>query len=103
VTTLSTLPPTDHLTTPCDTLQGALIDLIDLAMAAKQAHWNVCGPGFRSLHLHLDEIASVVRDLADDMAERAVALGASPDGRPASVAAHTPGVFPERRITVPSP
>jgi starvation-inducible DNA-binding protein len=100
VTTIETLPPAPRRATPGDVLQGALIDLIDLAMAAKQAHWNIYGPGFRSLHLHLDEIASQVRDLADEIAERAVTLGTSPDGRPASVAAHSSDAFPAGRITV---
>ena len=37
-------------------LQQALVDLTALSLQGKQAHWNIEGPGFRSLHLHLDEI-----------------------------------------------
>ena len=32
-------------------LQQTLVDLIDLSLVAKQAHWNVVGRNFRSVHL----------------------------------------------------
>ena len=35
-------------------LQQNLVNLIDLALLLKQAHWNVVGPNFRSIHLQLD-------------------------------------------------
>ncbi|MCC5578236.1 DNA starvation/stationary phase protection protein [Microtetraspora sp. AC03309] len=69
-----------------DCLQGALIDLIDLSLEGKQAHWNVIGRHFRSIHLHLDEIVDLARESADLVAEREVALGSNPDGRPGTVA-----------------
>lgn len=62
-------------------LQAVLVDLIELQIQAKQAHWTVVGPGFRDLHLHLDEIVDTVRDHADAVAERMRAVQASPDGR----------------------
>jgi starvation-inducible DNA-binding protein len=62
-------------------LQATLVDLIDLSLVAKQLHWNVTGPSFRPLHLQLDELAETARGLSDDAAERARALGWSPDGR----------------------
>jgi starvation-inducible DNA-binding protein len=62
-------------------LQAVLIDLIDLSLVAKQLHWNVTGPTFRELHLQLDELARTARELSDAVAERARALGWSPDGR----------------------
>ena len=31
-----------------EALQGSLVDLIDLSLLAKQVHWNVIGPRFRS-------------------------------------------------------
>ena len=67
-------------------LQEALVDLIDLSLQAKQAHWNLYGPAFRSIHLQLDEVTDEVRIASDDVAERLVALGGEPDGRAASVA-----------------
>jgi len=63
-----------------DALQNALVDLIDLALLGKQAHWTVVGPNFRSLHLQLDEIVAQARDFADLVAERAAAIGYPPDG-----------------------
>ncbi|MGW2048997.1 Dps family protein [Streptomyces sp. NPDC001858] len=75
------------LKTVSGALQGALVDLIDLSLVAKQIHWNVVGPRFRSVHLQLDEVVDVARTHSDTVAERASALGVSPDGRAASVAA----------------
>ena len=68
-------------------LQQALVDLTDLALQGKQAHWNIQGPGFRSLHLHLDEIIDEVRLAGDEVAERMSAIREVPDGRAATVAA----------------
>ncbi|MEU5238397.1 Dps family protein [Streptomyces lydicus] len=67
-------------------LQGALVDLIDLSLVAKQVHWNVIGPRFRSVHLQLDEVVASARTHTDTVAERASAIGVSPDGRAATVA-----------------
>ncbi|MEU9244493.1 DNA starvation/stationary phase protection protein [Streptomyces shenzhenensis] len=75
------------LKTVADALQGALVDLVDLALAAKQIHWNVVGPRFRTVHLQLDEVVDTARAHSDTVAERAAALGVSPDGRAATVAA----------------
>ena len=69
-----------------EALQGALVDLVDLALVAKQIHWNVVGPRFRSVHLQLDEVVDTARAHSDTVAERASALGVSPDGRAATVA-----------------
>ncbi|WP_149180269.1 DNA starvation/stationary phase protection protein [Streptomyces sp. TRM49041] len=69
-----------------EALQGALVDLVDLGLAAKQVHWNVIGPRFRSVHLQLDEVVATSRKHSDIVAERASALGVNPDGRAATVA-----------------
>lgn len=68
-------------------LQATLVDLIDLSLIGKQYHWNVVGGHFRSLHLMLDELIDTWRLLSDTVAERVTALGISPDGRAATVAA----------------
>ena len=73
-----------------DELQHILVVLVDLSLLGKQAHWNVTGPHFRSLHLHLDEMVDAWREDADRVAERAVALGVAPDGRAGTVAARSP-------------
>ena len=74
------------LKTVSEALQGALVDLVDLALVAKQIHWNVVGPRFRSIHLQLDEVVDSARTHSDTVAERASALGVPPDGRAATVA-----------------
>ncbi|MFI9644681.1 Dps family protein [Streptomyces sp. NPDC052040] len=74
------------LKTVSEALQGALVDLVDLALVAKQVHWNVIGPRFRSIHLQLDEVVTSARTHSDTVAERASALGVPPDGRAATVA-----------------
>ncbi|GAA3445661.1 Dps family protein [Planomonospora venezuelensis] len=81
----SPLQPADQKTVG-EALQGALVDLLDLSLLAKQAHWNVIGHNFRQIHLHLDEIVAFARAHADTVAERAVALGITPDGRASTVA-----------------
>jgi starvation-inducible DNA-binding protein len=68
-------------------LQTLLIELVDLSLIGKQLHWAVSGPLFRPLHLHLDELVGSWRELADTVAERAVALGFVPDGQAQTVAA----------------
>lgn len=78
-------------------LQDTLLDLIDLHLIAKQAHWNVVGKFFRDVHLQLDELVTAARGYADDVAERAVAIGVSPDGRATAVAKGSaiPGFDPD--------
>jgi starvation-inducible DNA-binding protein len=65
-----------------DALQSTLVDLLGLSLIGKQAHWNIVGPRFRSIHLQLDEVVGTARSYADTVAERAAALGLPPDGRP---------------------
>ena len=68
-------------------LQRVLIDLVDLHILGKQAHWNVTGRGFRDLHLQLDELVDAAREHSDVIAERMRALQVVPDGRSETVAA----------------
>ena len=67
-------------------LQATLVELIDLSLLGKQAHWNVVGPNFRSIHLQLDEIVDAARLASDRVAERIATIGDAPDGRAGSVA-----------------
>lgn len=69
-----------------DALQNVLVDVIDLSLIGKQAHWNVVGSQFRSIHLDLDELVTTAREFTDQVAERLTAIGVSPDGRVATVA-----------------
>ena len=70
-------------------LQAILVDLIELSLQGKQAHWNIVGPNFRDLHLQLDEVVTAARLHADEVAERLRALHAIPDGRSSTVAKTT--------------
>jgi starvation-inducible DNA-binding protein len=70
-------------------LQKVLVDLIELHLQAKQAHWNLVGTNFRDLHLQLDNIVDIARESADTIAERMRAMDAVPDGRTDTVSATT--------------
>ncbi|NKX49001.1 DNA starvation/stationary phase protection protein [Arthrobacter deserti] len=72
-----------------ENLQKVLVDLVELHIQCKQAHWNVVGKNFRDLHLQLDETIADARVFADETAERMRALEAVPDGRSATVAEST--------------
>lgn len=76
----------DARKTTGEALQGALVDLVDLSLLAKQAHWNLVGRNFRSLHLQLDEVVALARQQMDVIAERAIAIGINPDGRASTIA-----------------
>jgi starvation-inducible DNA-binding protein len=56
-------------------LNQALADLGDLYSQTKQAHWNVRGKNFYSLHKLFDDAADSAEAHWDDVAERAVQLG----------------------------
>ena len=66
-------------------LQRVLVDLLELALQGKQAHWNVVGRNFRDTHRQLDEIIDEARAFSDTVAERMRALHAVPDGRSATI------------------
>ncbi|MEW2493195.1 DNA starvation/stationary phase protection protein [Streptomyces nodosus] len=82
-------------------LQQILVDLVELHLQGKQAHWNVVGHNFRDLHLQLDEIVDDARESADVIAERMRALDRWPDGRSDTVTASTTlPPFPEGELSV---
>ncbi len=74
-------------------LNARLADAIDLALAGKQAHWNVKGPNFLSLHELFDKIAGAAQGWVDDIAERAIALGGHASGT-AQIVAKSSGLKP---------
>ena len=67
-------------------LNARLADCKDLQTQVKQAHWNVKGPNFISLHLLFDKINDAVEDYVDEIAERAVQLGGVAEGTARMVA-----------------
>jgi starvation-inducible DNA-binding protein len=82
-------------------LQKVLVDLIELHLQGKQAHWNLVGTNFRDLHLQLDDIVDTAREASDTIAERMRALNWVPDGRSDTVTASTtlPAFPPAERST----
>ena len=56
-------------------LNRRLADALDLQGQCKQAHWNVKGPQFISLHKLFDDVHADVTEYADLIAERIVQLG----------------------------
>src|SRR6516225_6161774 len=73
-------------------LNARLADCKDLQTQVKQAHWNVKGPNFISLHLLFDKINDDVENDVDEIAERAVQLGGVAEGTARMVvAARIPG------------
>lgn len=61
-------------------------ELVALTIDAKQAHWNVTGPGFVPLHALTDQLADDSRAWTDRLAERALALGFAVDARAGTIA-----------------
>lgn len=95
------LPP-EHRDTVSNALQATLNDLLDLSMQTKQAHWNVRGPNFRSLHLQLDEIFETTRMAVDEIAERLAQIGVASQGNAQIVAKQSRlEAYPEGFLSVP--
>jgi starvation-inducible DNA-binding protein len=56
-------------------LNQTLADVTDLAANLKQAHWNIKGPAFISLHEMFDKLAKDISAQTDIIAERITSLG----------------------------
>jgi starvation-inducible DNA-binding protein len=61
-------------------LNARLSDGLDLALQAKQAHWNVKGPHFIGLHELFDKVHDHAEEWVDLIAERTTALGGVAEG-----------------------
>jgi starvation-inducible DNA-binding protein len=68
-------------------LNARLADGLDLHAQIKVAHWNVKGPLFPSLHPLFEQFAVALAAFNDQVAERAVTLGAIATGTARHVAA----------------
>ncbi len=67
-------------------LGGVLADGVDLHSQVKVAHWNVKGPHFAAFHPLFEGFATQLAGFNDEVAERAVTLGARVTGTARSVA-----------------
>jgi starvation-inducible DNA-binding protein len=56
-------------------LRNLLADTLALYMKTKAFHWHMSGPHFRDYHLLLDQQATEILDITDDIAERSRKLG----------------------------
>jgi len=61
-------------------LNARLADTLDLLYQAKQAHWNVAGSDFFSLHELFDKVAHELLEHVDEIAERVPQLGGEVEG-----------------------
>jgi DNA-binding ferritin-like protein len=71
-----------------DALNQDLADTYVLYHQLKKHHWNVEGAEFRDLHLFLGDAAEHAEGAADELAERAQALGGTPVAGPVAIADH---------------
>lgn len=58
-------------------LRELLADVFSLYVKTKNFHWHIAGPHFRDYHLLLDDQASQIFAMTDDIAERARKIGGS--------------------------
>jgi starvation-inducible DNA-binding protein len=56
-------------------LNAVLADVFALYLKTKNFHWHMSGPHFRDYHLMLDEQASQIFAITDDVAERVRKIG----------------------------
>jgi starvation-inducible DNA-binding protein len=58
-----------------EALNITLADVFSLYMKTKNFHWHMSGPHFRDYHLMLDEQATQIYAITDDIAERVRKIG----------------------------
>ncbi len=61
-------------------LNATLSDAMDLTNSVRMAHWTVRGPQFAGLHALFETFYNQLGVATDDVAERVIQLGGTPDG-----------------------
>lgn len=72
-----------------EALNHLLVEVLDVALCARHAHWNARGPSFIALHELFDRIGQTLQRQADDLAERIGALGGEAQGTVQAITAQT--------------
>src|SRR4051794_29623335 len=81
--------PSNTKTTVIASLNENLAAAIDLALATKQAHWNLKGPQFIAVHEMIDGFRGELDEHVDTIAERVAQLGGTALGSLQAVSAGT--------------
>ncbi len=79
-------------------LNSYLASFLDLILQFRQAHWNVKGPQFISLHKLFESIADELVEASDTIAERITALGGTAEGTISVIAVKT--ILPSYSLTI---
>lgn len=61
-------------------LNATLADAMDLTNGLRMAHWTVRGPQFAALHALFETFYDQLGVATDDIAERVIQIGGTPDG-----------------------
>ncbi|MBW6398986.1 DNA starvation/stationary phase protection protein Dps [Roseomonas sp. HJA6] len=70
-------------------LNATLADTMDLTNSTHMAHWTVRGTQFAGLHKLFEDFYNQLNEVTDDIAERVVQLGGTPDGTTQAVGEKT--------------
>src|SRR5260221_12791659 len=73
-----------------DSLRKLLADVFTLYMKTKNFYWHMCGKHFRHYHLLLDDHATQIFAMVDDISERARKVGGTPLRPVQDVLGHRP-------------
>jgi starvation-inducible DNA-binding protein len=65
----------DNLTQVAHALNGFLADEFLLYLKTRNAHWNIEGPDFHSMHKYFEQQYEQLDEIMDDVAERIRVLG----------------------------
>jgi starvation-inducible DNA-binding protein len=67
--------PSEDVQNLSSVLNALLADIFALYLKTKNFHWHMSGPHFRDYHLLLDEQATQIFNISDDIAERVRKIG----------------------------